>query len=157
MKHDDKKGREPRQLRELVETFGTNHERWPETERDRAKLEVDSNEPGWLSDERRLDAWLDSAEHIAPSAALLRKVAEIPARNERPVAGWFGWRGVRNALALGTLAAALGLAVGVATPEATTMDDVAADDEFSMLALGGVDLNDGVDLDEVDVSEEILP
>ena len=83
MKHDDPKDPRFERFRALVESYGANPERWPEEEREAMREVAASGEArAWLNEQRRVDAWLDDAPDLAPSADLLRRVAEIPARNE---------------------------------------------------------------------------
>jgi hypothetical protein len=146
VKHDDEKGSDPGRVRKLVESYGANPDRWPEEERRaRPTLEAKDGDPAWLTEQREVDAWLDRAENIAPTADLLRKVAEIPVRHPASTR-WSPWRYLRSILVVGTAAATLGLVVGVTTPEPSTTDEIAADeDDLSTLAFG------------VDLSEDLLP
>jgi hypothetical protein len=147
VKQDDKKGTKADRLRALVESYGTSPERWPDGEKPSPEeLEVASSEPpAWLAEQRQIDERLDGIEDVVPSAVLLRRVAEIPVRHPKGLGAWRGgW--LRNVVAAAAAAAALGLVVGMTTPESVAVDDAAADwDDFSTLALG------------VDVSEELLP
>ena len=90
----------------------------------------------FLTEQRRLDTWLDDAPDVAPSADLLRRVAEIPARNEPASSGWV-WPFGRlcNLIAVGAAAAAMGLAVGMTTTDAS-QEGSDEWDELSSLALG---------------------
>jgi hypothetical protein len=146
VRQDDKKQTADR-LRALVESYGTNPERWPPDERASAqKLETSSsNAEAWLTEQRRIDALLDGATDVVPSPALMRRVAEIPLRHEKALSGWRpGW--LRNLIGLGTAAAVLGLVVGMTTSEPVATDDAVTEwDDLSTLALG------------VDGSEELLP
>ena len=147
MKQDDDKNKKADRFRALVESYGTNPERWPEDQKPSPdELEVAASEaPAWLAEQRRIDEGLDGMGNVVPSAALLRRVAEIPARHPRGARAWpGGW--LRNLVAAATAAAALGLVIGMTTPESTATDDAVTDwDELSTLALG------------VDVSEELIP
>lgn len=157
MKHDDEKKLDAERFRAVVESYGANPERWPAQDNpeksptgDRQayeKLVADAGEPPWLEDARRLDALLDEVPEIAPSPALLRRVAEIPARHATSPSGWIWPLGrLRTLVAMGAMAAAMGLVVGMTTTEGTATDDGGEEwDELSALALG------------TNVSEEALP
>ena len=136
MKHDDDKSRFER-FRALVESYGANPERWPEEEREAMRQVASSSEArAWLDEQRRLDAWLDDAPDLAPSADLLRRVAEIPARNEAPSSRWVWPFGrLRNLIAVGAAAAAMGLVVGMTTTDAS-QESADEWDDLSSLALG---------------------
>jgi hypothetical protein len=148
VKNDDKRASSDR-LRALVETYGANPDRWPAEERHhRGALDAESGDArAWLSEQRRLDEALDGADHIVASPALLRRVAEIPLRHPTVSSSLMGPLGrLRNALALGAAVAAMGVVVGMTTPDLVAQEDAAGDwDELSSLALG------------VDISEEVLP
>jgi anti-anti-sigma regulatory factor len=111
------------------------------------KLVAEAGEPAWLDEARRLDALLDEAPDIAPSPALLRRVAEIPARHATGASGWIWPLGrLRTLVALGAMAAAMGLVVGMTTTESAASDDGGEEwDDLSALALG------------TNVSEEVVP
>ena len=148
MKHDDEKKLDAERLRAVVESYGANPERWPAGDRQAyEKLVSDAGEPAWLDEARRLDALLDEAPDIAPSPALLRRVAEIPARHATGASGWIWPLGrLRTLVALGAMAAAMGLVVGMTTTESAASDDGGEEwDDLSALALG------------TNVSEEVVP
>jgi hypothetical protein len=137
VKHDDPKDPRFERFRALVESYGADPARWPESERE-AMRELASSDAAraFLAEQRRLDAWLDDAPDVAPSANLLRRVAEIPARNEAASSGWVWPFGrLRNLIAVGTAAAAMGLVVGMTTTDAS-QDGSDEWDELSSLALG---------------------
>ncbi len=145
MKHDDQRFSAER-FRTLVESYGANPDRWPAEERQAMeKLAAESEDArAWLGEQRRLDTWLKAAPDIAPSPALLRRVAEIPARHHAPRAAWVWPFGrLRNALAVAAAAAAMGMIVGLAMPVVTSDDGGEDWDELSSLALGA------------DISEEL--
>jgi hypothetical protein len=135
VKHDP---RDPRfeRFRALVEAYGTSPERWPESEREAMREFASSDEArAWLSEQGRVDAWLDEAPEVAPSADLLRRVAEIPARHER-ASGWaWPFGRLRNVVAIAAAAAAMGLVVGMTTTDASP-DGPDEWDDLSSLALG---------------------
>jgi len=145
--NDGKSGAKGDRLKALVESYGADPRRWPAgEERTAEELAREGDTPAWLGGQRQVDRWLDDAEDIAPSAALLRSIAEIPLRHAATVqkSGW-GW--LRNAFALaGTIAAAAGLVIGMSTSEPAATSDAASDwDDLSTLALG------------MDVSEDLAP
>ena len=147
MKHDDEKRLDAERFRAVVESYGANPERWPAQDRQAwEKLVAGAGELAWLDDGRRLDALLDEVPDLAPSPALLRRVAEIPARHvTAPSCIWPLGR-LRTLVAFGAMAAAMGLVVGMTTTESTANEDGSEGwDELSALALGA------------DVSEEVLP
>src|SRR5579859_2370966 len=81
VKHDDQQGLA--RLRAIVEAYGANPELWPAEERNAVGDLVSSSEArAWLEAESRVDAWLADEPELAPSADLLRRVAEIPLRHE---------------------------------------------------------------------------
>jgi hypothetical protein len=104
----------PSRLRELVAAYGSNLERFPESERVAAEVLLQSSEHARLlvSSERALDALLDSAAVPPVSEALEQRLLAIPAgtRKARPlpvarralVAPAVGW----------AIAAAVGLWIG---------------------------------------------
>ena len=98
-----------------------------------------------LSDER-LDELLKAAPDLAPSASLLRAVAEIPARHPRGagVEAWWPFGRVRRWVAVLGAALAAGAVLGVALPEFESDDD-ASWDALSTVAVGA------------DISEELAP
>ncbi len=143
MKHDDKKESDLERFRTFVEAYGANLERWPLEARRVAERALGTREAqAWLAEQSPIDAWLDQAPELAPSAALLRRVAEIPARHARSPAGsaWpFGrlWHVVAAAAA----AAIMGITVGLSAPDLTSDNGTDEWDELSTLALG-VDLSE---------------
>jgi hypothetical protein len=107
-----------------------------------------------ISDEQ-LDALLKAAPDVAPSAALLRAVAEIPLRHPRGVGAeaWWPFGGVRRWIFVATAALAMGAALGALLPEdpgksateESLSDDDTGYDALSTIALGA------------DISEELTP
>jgi hypothetical protein len=138
VKRDDDKKRDLERFRTLVEAYGADPARWPANEQ-RTFEELASSEEAraWLLEHRRLDEWLDGAEEIAPSPALLRRVAEIPIRHAAPAAWVWPFGKLRSLVAAAAAVAAVGMVVGVAMPPELANDDGADDwDELSTLALG---------------------
>jgi hypothetical protein len=137
VKHDDEKKSDLARFRAVVESYGANPDRWPAAEREAFdKLASTEEARAWLVEQRKLDAWLDRAEEVAPSPALLRRVAEIPVRHAAP-GGWVWPFGrLRSVLGAAVAVAAVGMVVGMATPD--NGSDGGADewDELSTLALG---------------------
>lgn len=78
---------------------------------------------------RELDDLLDSVERLAPSAALRRKVAEVPARLNAPQGWSFWWRPVLSVLGC----AVAGVFVGWFTPETLGGSSVGSTDPYELL------------------------
>jgi len=99
-----------------------------------------------------LDAWLDGAPAVEPSAQLRRSIAEVPLRHPRAAelhTLWpFGnaWRAISMALVIG----ALGVIAGAGSVDLTNdeVDSHESDDDLA-LALA-------VDID-IDIDEELTP
>jgi hypothetical protein len=139
VKHDDEKNRRLERFRTLVEAYGTNPERWPAEERHTFYELASSDEArAWLAEQRRLDQFLDGAEPMAPSPALLRRVAEIPIRHAAPSTSGWAWPFGRLRTIVGAAAAvaAVGMVVGVTTPDNGSNNGADEWDELSTLALG---------------------
>jgi hypothetical protein len=135
-------------FRALLTAYGADLARWPEEARAAAATLVTTSRDAarWIEDERRLDAMLDGASMVEPSADLLRKVAEIPARNER--VGWLAPFGRLRRLLVGAFAlAAVGAVVGTVTPENPEPGSVieASSDDLSPFSWAG------------DLAEELSP
>ena len=150
MKHGPKGKMDEARFRALAEAYGSHLARWPSDERRAAEaLLARSTEANrWLAEQRQIDLLLDGAPDMDPSAALLRRVAEIPLRHQtaRDVRAWWPFLRLRNLLAVGAAAAALGAALGMVTPESAPVADAEATwDELSALAWG------------IDLSEELSP
>jgi hypothetical protein len=146
MKSDEQGGMDARRFRALLEAYGADFARWPERERapGQALLASSSEAARWWADERGLDEALDTALDVAPSPALLRRVAEIPVRLPRrqmlgPVGHFRHW--LVGAAAL----AAVGAVVGVITPEPAPSSDLSSIDDFSPFDWSG------------DLTEELEP
>jgi ferric-dicitrate binding protein FerR (iron transport regulator) len=138
-------GMDRERFRALLASYGADFAKWPEDERARAEaFTATSHEAAqWLAEEQRLDQLLDAAPELLPSAALLRRVAEIPARNTRAVAQPF--ERLRRWIAGAVALAAVGAAVGAVMPESSLDADVASADELSPLGWAG------------DLAEELAP
>jgi hypothetical protein len=146
MKRDEQGGMVAHRFRALLEAYGADFARWPEEERAPAQafLASSSEAARWWADERRIDQALDAALDLAPSPALLRQVAEIPARHPRAEA--MGALGRLRHWVVGAAAlAAVGAAVGAITPEPTPSSDLSSIDDFSPLDWSG------------DLTEELEP
>jgi len=153
VKNDGKSGLGQVRFRALVGSYGADPARWPAAERQAAEeLAATSSEAAlFLAEQRRLDEILDRAEDVAPSTALLRRVAEIPVRQATPESprAWWPFGRFRHAVTALAATAAMGAILGIAVPE--TVPNEKADssdaswDDFSTLALG------------VDLSEELSP
>ena len=105
----------------LLDLYGARLERWPEELRGPARELIEASElvrATW-SAARRLDAVLETAPEVLPSAALAARVAAIPARHPRASgAAWWPFGNVFAPLLAWGAAAALGLFVGtLAVPE----------------------------------------
>jgi hypothetical protein len=145
---DGKVSMDARRFRALVATYGADRERWPSAERQSAEsfLRGSSEAPKWLEVEQQLDALLDEAGPVEPSAALLRRVAEIPLRHPAPERVLAPLGRLRNWFTILVAAAVAGAVVGVVTP------DLAPGIEPDS---GGEDLSS---LDwAADLSEELAP
>lgn len=111
-------------------------------------------EDNGISDER-LEELLKVAPDVAPSAALLRAVAEIPLRHPYGAGAeaWWPFGGLRRWIVVGAAALAMGAVFGVALPDdpqKSATVDVQSDpdssyDDLSTVALGA------------DLSEELAP
>jgi hypothetical protein len=137
VRHDDDKESDLERLRVLVESYGSDPERWPAEERhafERLSASVEAR--AWLAEQRRLDAWLARAEDVEPSPALLRRVAEIPVRQGAPRAWVWPFGRLRNAVAVAAAAATMGMVVGLSGPELSPGDGHDEWDELSTLAFG---------------------
>lgn len=115
--------------RALIDAYGADPSRWPSLERQAAEAwlvqaKSAEGEEAWLNEAAELDALLDAAPPVQPSAMLLRRVAEIPLRMGAPARregiGLVLWRWV--ALAAG--AAVLGLAAGLTVPDRLAVSSV---------------------------------
>jgi hypothetical protein len=132
-------------FRALLESYGSRLANWPEGERTAAEALIAESPDAadLLAEHRKLDIWLDTASHAEPSAALMRRIAEIPLRHPR-VSWWAGLH-PRSALAALGAAAALGVLTGVVTPDHWLDDgDEVTDDDYAMTW-------------NADVSDEVLP
>lgn len=145
MKSDARSGMDRERFRALLASYGADVSRWPEVERAAAQAFLaTSNEAAlWLAEERRLDQVLDAAPELPPSPSLLRRVAEIPARNAAPVGQSFGR--LRHWIAGAVALAAVGAAVGAIMPESSLDADAASTEELSPLSWAG------------DLAEELAP
>ena len=132
----------PLELSELVanlEIHGARLERWPAAlaERARPLLAVSAEARRAQSDAAALDALLDAAPSIEPSAALLARVAALPALHpRRGFWSWWPFESVSRPAFAWLTAAVVGIAVGHAVPSdeldaAVTRDGVAAVDEVA--------------------------
>jgi hypothetical protein len=134
-------------FRALAAAYGSDLARWPEEEQAAARtlLDASSDARALLLQERGLDELLAAAPDREPSADLLRRVAEIPARHA-PSASWSLWPfgRVRTLVAALGAAAAMGVAAGAALPERDDGDQAGLE-ELSEMALS------------VDISREISP
>jgi hypothetical protein len=137
VKHDDKRPDLDR-FRAVVDSYGANPTKWPEGERQALEKLASSEEArAWLVEQGMLDAWLDGAEEMAPTPALLRRVAEIPVRHAAPAAGWVWPFGrLRSIVGAAAAVAAVGMVVGMTTPDNGSDDGGDEWDELSTLALG---------------------
>lgn len=134
-------------LRELVCAYGADPARWPETERPAAEALLQSSPEARSvqSEAAGLDALLDGLPSEAPSAALRRKVAEIPLRHPAGVQSterWSVWRLLpRRAVWAGVLACTLGVASGAlsASDVATSSNDDGWDDVTAVAFAAGFD------------------
>ncbi|HKU42154.1 MAG TPA: hypothetical protein VJR89_28540, partial [Polyangiales bacterium] len=108
-------------LRELVDAYGADPQRWPEAERAPAQelIRVDAEAARLLAEAEPLDAWLNAYEVAEPPARLRARVLEVPAVAERKRRR-FGFR-LAWAVALSCL-------IGVISG-AWSAPEVSADDE----------------------------
>jgi hypothetical protein len=128
-------------FRALLASYGADFLRWPEDERARAEafLSTSGEAALLMAEERRVDQLLDAAPGVSPSPALLRRVAEIPARHARAASEPFGR--FRHWIAGAVALAAVGAAVGAVVPESALDGDAATAEEPSPLGWAG-DLTD---------------
>jgi hypothetical protein len=134
---------DPERFRALLEAYGSRFASWPASERAGAEaLLLQSAEArGWVVEHARLDAWLDSAISIEPSASLLRRVAEIPLRH--PSRSFWARLRPRNALAALSAAAMMGVVTGLAAPDPWFDGGSGVTDEDDAMTWNG-DLGDEV-------------
>jgi len=90
-----------------------------------------------ISDEQ-LDTLLKAAPDVAPSANLLRAVAEIPLRHPHGAgaSAWWPFGGFRRWIAVAAAALAMGAIFGVSLPDDFLSDDDSGYDALSTVALG---------------------
>jgi hypothetical protein len=127
----------------MLDLYGARLERWPEQLRGPARDLISASETAratW-SAAQRLDAVLDTAPEVLPSAQLAARVAAIPARHPHaPQAAWWPFGNVFAPLLAWGAAGALGLVVGtLATPEleffeAEPQQESAQNDDWSELS-----------------------
>jgi hypothetical protein len=135
-------------FRSLLEAYGANPARWPETERVAALLfaEQSAEARDALQEAAAFDSLLDMAETQATTRALEDRIlATFAERPPAQLSPWFtlGW--IPAAAAACSLA--LGLAVGAALPGLAGVNDNAVDP--ALIALGGgeadwADMGDGI-------------
>ena len=105
----------------MLGLYGARLERWPEEVRGRARdlIEVSEVARASWSAAQRLDAVLEAAPEVLPSAELAARVAAIPARHPlAPRTSWWPFGNVYAPILAWGAAAALGLVVGtLAAPE----------------------------------------
>jgi hypothetical protein len=139
----------------LLEAYGARLELWPEAERDaaRALLETSLEARELRAAEAALDAAFESAPEPELSAALMRRLNEVPIRTPQRRALW-PFRSVWVPALGWALAAAVGLGIGFQTApfesdtatfaesatsdNAASGDEPAADDDFMALASGSL-------------------
>ncbi len=137
-------------LQQIVAAYGSRPSRWPEKERDSALVLLQSHPEiqSILEQESDLDAWLDLAPDLAPSANLH---ARVIAAALQPRASWVErvnrwaaglWPIGHNLQPIGALAAAaiLGLATGFLAP---TSDAASSDAWDSEVLVIDDDIDDG--------------
>lgn len=132
----------------LVEAYGANPARWPETERVAALLfaEQSAEARDVLQEAAAFDRLLDTAETQPATRALEDRIlATFPERTARQRAPWFTQRWIPAAAVACSLA--LGLAVGAALPGLAGVNDTAVDP--ALIALSGgdadwADMGDGI-------------
>jgi hypothetical protein len=105
----------------MLDLYGARLERWPEELRGPARdlMEASEEVRAMWSAALRVDAVLEAAPDVLPSAELVARVAAIPARHPHvPRAAWWPFGNVFAPLLAWGAAAALGLFVGtMAIPE----------------------------------------
>ena len=118
-------------LLELLDAYGADPVRWPESERAAAQALLARDPEAQLALQRaeQLDHLLDSAVALPPSAELRRKVAEIPLRAapalvQVPALPWLFASFRRSALAA-TAVLALGVLAGALTVDSESTADTA--------------------------------
>ncbi len=133
---DDRRAR----LTRLLDAYGAEAARWPEGERAWAEalIEADADARALRAEAARLDAALDRAPLAQPSPDLIAEVltaAPLAPWRRLAVALWPFGPAWQPASALAT-ACVLGIAVGLATGGAETLDADTLGDEIELLALG---------------------
>jgi hypothetical protein len=126
----------------LLEIHGGRMERWPEASREplRRLLEGSALARERWGEAARLDALLDALPEIEPSPDLMARITSLPARHPHEArAGWWPLGSPVTSFFAWGLAAALGVLLGVTTPDLGPIDtDLSGD-----LASVDVDSLDG--------------
>jgi hypothetical protein len=137
----------------LLGIYGSRVERWPEVHREPLAHLLDSS-PAALArweEARALDRLLDALPEVEPAAALMARIAALPARHPRPERrAWWPFHGALTPLLGWAAAAVLGVLVGVA--QAPDADDVELGDEsadIAALELGADGVEDWSDVSEL--------
>jgi len=141
-------------FQELLDAYGAEPARWPESERGPAQalLASDADAQRALREAASFDRLLDDGSvALEPSAALRRAVAEIPLRAPRVVA--MPW--LLASFARGALAAALVLALGVVAGAATAADEPAAGTAVATVTVDGQQVDGAADEDSLDALVEL--
>ena len=133
----------------LVEAYGANPARWPDTERVAALLfaEQSAQARDVLQEAAAFDRLLDTAETQAATRALEDRIlATFTEQTVSQRASWFTLRWIPAAAVACSLA--LGLAVGAALPGLAGMSEAAAVDPALIALSGGdadwADMGDGI-------------
>lgn len=126
MTKDAEQARDARIAR-LLRVYGADVSRWPSTE-GLGMPQLDAAQRAIREDERRLDAAIESEETPAPSAALRKRIMQIPADHSHGARAW-GWIFPNlwrpAGVALGALL--LGLFLGHATATSSAQTNVQAE------------------------------
>jgi hypothetical protein len=113
----------------LLQIHGSRVERWPEAAREPLRLLLASSEVAlarW-GEAKQLDGLLDALPEVEPTAALMARITSLPARHPRTQrAVWWPFQSSLTPLFAWGAAAALGVLIGVASPDfaATAFDSV---------------------------------
>ncbi len=132
------------EFQKLIETFGSEPDRWPDDERARA-LTFKNTYPeiadAVMREDKALDAWLDEAT-APPASDLLRQRILNQAKAEVLVAQRTGhWKAWTSVAAMILAAFVAGYGLGQWTPPTTddTMLEAQASDEDDMIELAAVE------------------
>jgi hypothetical protein len=136
------------EFEKYLEIHGASLERWPAPLAARAEELLRSSSEARRVRERaaRLDALLDRAPEIAPSASLAARVASLPAAHpRRGFWSWWPFESISRPAFAWLAAAVVGIAVGRMLPADSVVDGADA-----VAGVSADELTDGADLDAQD-------